>query len=104
MAPEPDWLIVALILRGLKEFGDPTRKSLIMDLAPELCKAGMFGRYYLIRDIFVSPAAVGGALLWQISPEANFLTACVFGVIGTLGFAIYGCDIPAAAPAEEGDR
>ncbi|MFZ3047886.1 MAG: hypothetical protein WA151_18375 [Desulfatirhabdiaceae bacterium] len=75
-----------------------------MDMAPDHCKAGMFGLYYLIRDIFVSPAAVGDALLWQISPETNFLTACVFGVIGRLGFAIYGRDIPAAASAEEGDR
>ncbi len=30
-----EWLIVAFILRGLKEFGEPTRKSLIMDLSPE---------------------------------------------------------------------
>ena len=40
------------------------RKSLIMDLAPDNCKAGMFGLYYLIRDIFVSLAALGGAFLW----------------------------------------
>jgi MFS family permease len=88
-----EWLVLAFILRGLKEFGEPTRKSLIMDLAPENCKAGMFGLYYLIRDVFVSLAALGGALLWQISPETNFVTAFVFGVLGTLGFAIYGSDI-----------
>jgi len=88
-----EWLIVAFILRGLKEFGEPTRKSLIMDLAPDTCKAGMFGLYYLIRDIFVSFAALGGAFLWQISPETNLVTALVFGVIGTLGFAVFGCDI-----------
>ena len=47
----------------------------------------MFGLYYLIRDVFVSMAALGGAFLWQISPEANFVTAFVFGVIGTIGFS-----------------
>jgi MFS family permease len=88
-----EWLVLAFILRGLKEFGEPTRKSLIMDLAPDNCKAGMFGLYYLIRDVIVSVAAFGGALLWQISPETNFVAAFVFGVIGTLGFAIYGKDI-----------
>ena len=88
-----EWLVLAFILRGLKEFGEPTRKSLIMDLAPDNCKAGMFGLYYLIRDVFVSAAALGGALLWQISPETNFMTAFLFGVAGTLGFAIYGKDI-----------
>ena len=30
-----DLLVLAFILRGLKEFGEPTRKALIMDLAPE---------------------------------------------------------------------
>ena len=88
-----EWLMMAFILRGLKEFGEPTRKSLIMDLAPDSCKAGMFGLYYLIRDIFVSFAALGGAFLWQISPEANLITAFVFGIIGTLGFAVFGRDV-----------
>jgi len=88
-----EWLIVAFILRGLKEFGEPTRKSLIMDLAPDSCKAGMFGLYYLIRDVFVSLAALGGAFLWQISPGANLVTAFVFGVFGTAGFAIFGSDL-----------
>ncbi|MFH1152204.1 MAG: MFS transporter [Pseudomonadota bacterium] len=87
-------LILAFILRGLKEFGEPTRKALIMDLAPDSCKAGMFGLYYLIRDIAVSFAALGGAVLWQISPNANLLTAFVFGIIGTAGFAVFGQDMP----------
>ncbi len=89
-----EWLVLAFILRGLKEFGEPTRKSLIMDLSPKSCQAGMFGLYYLIRDVFVSVAALGGAFLWQISPETNFITAFVFGIIGTLGFAVWGRDIP----------
>ena len=40
-----EMLIVAFILRGLKEFGEPTRKSLIMDLSPDSCRAGIFGLY-----------------------------------------------------------
>ena len=89
-----EWLVLAFILRGLKEFGEPTRKALIMDLSPDHCKAGMFGLYYLIRDFFVSLAAFGGAFLWQISPQTNLITAFVFGIIGTVGFAIFGRDIP----------
>ncbi|MBI5585502.1 MAG: MFS transporter [Deltaproteobacteria bacterium] len=89
-----EWLVLAFILRGLKEFGEPTRKSLIMDLSPKSCQAGMFGLYYLIRDVFVSVAALGGAFLWQISPEVNFITAFVFGIIGTVGFAVWGRDLP----------
>jgi len=96
-----EWLVAAFVLRGLKEFGEPTRKALIVDLAPDSCKAGMFGLYYLIRDVFVSVAALGGAFLWQISPEANFVTAFVFGVLGTVGFAVFGRDIPVPAKERE---
>ena len=88
------WLIAAFVLRGLKEFGEPTRKALIMDLAPDHYKAGMFGLYYLIRDTVVSLAALGGAFLWQISPQTNLTAAFVCGVIGTIGFAVFGRDMP----------
>jgi hypothetical protein len=55
----------------------------------------MFGLYYLIRDVFVSVAALGGAFLWQLSPQTNLITAFVFGIIGSIGFAVFGRDIPA---------
>lgn len=86
-------LVPVFILRGLKEFGEPTRKALIMDLAPEERKAAVFGLYYMLRDIVVAIAAFGGAFLWMISPTVNFLTAFVFGVIGTVGYAIWGRDV-----------
>lgn len=96
-----EWLIGAFILRGLKEFGEPARKALIMDLSPDSCKAGMFGLYYLVRDVIVSFAALGGAVLWQISPQANLITAFVCGGIGTVGFAVFGRDFQAAASNEK---
>ncbi len=87
------WLIPAFVLRGLKEFGEPTRKSLILDLAPESCKAGMYGLYYFMRDVCVSVAAFSGAFLWQISPATNLIVAFAFGVVGTIAFARYGTDV-----------
>ncbi|MEW6666350.1 MAG: MFS transporter [Thermodesulfobacteriota bacterium] len=92
-----EWLVLAFILRGLKEFGEPTRKSLIMDLSPDNCRAAMFGLYYLIRDVVVSVAALGGAFLWQISPQTNLVTAFLFGIIATVWFAIFGKDSPEPA-------
>ena len=91
-------LAAAFVIRGLKEFGEPTRKSLILDLAPENRKAAMFGLYYLLRDLVVSIAALGGAFLWAIGPEVNFLTAFAFGVMGTVWFAWRGSDLPARNP------
>jgi MFS family permease len=85
------WMLVAaFVLRGLKEFGEPTRKALIIDLAPEDRKAAMFGTYYLLRDVTVSLGAALGAWLWTISPAANFMTAFAFGVAGTLWFVVKG--------------
>ena len=91
-------LAAAFVIRGLKEFGEPTRKSLILDLAPENRKAAMFGLYYLLRDLVVSIAALGGAFLWAIGPEVNFLTAFAFGMMGTAWFAWRGKDLPARNP------
>jgi len=95
------WLLVpTFVLRGLKEFGEPTRKALIMDLAPEDAKARMFGLYYLLRDLVVSIAAFSGGFLWEyVSPEANLLAAFLFGAAGTLWFAARGRDLAAAPGA-----
>ena len=86
-------LVGAFVLRGLKEFGEPTRKALIMDLAPENRKAGMFGLYYLLRDMVVSVAAFGGAYLWIIGPEVNLWVAFGFGLLGTCWFTWKGRDL-----------
>lgn len=86
-------LVFAFIIRGLKEFGEPTRKALIMDLTPENLKAATFGTYYLIRDIIVSIAAMSSAYLWNISPATNFMAAFFYGLIGLIVFAIWGRDL-----------
>ncbi len=83
-------LVIAFIIRGLKEFGEPTRKSLIMDFSPEGQKAGTFGAYYLVRDSIVSVVAFLGAFLWLISPSTDFLVAFAFGLLGTAIFWIFG--------------
>ena len=84
-------LTIAFVIRGLKEFGEPTRKALIVKLAPEGNKASTFGTYYLLRDIVVSVAVVLlSAFLWSISPTVNFIIAAIFGLIGTFIFMIFG--------------
>ncbi len=90
-------LVAAFILRGFKEFGEPTRKTLIMELAPRERKAAVFGLYYMLRDIVVSFAAFGGAFLWMISPAVNFFAAFGFGLLGTIGYALWGRDVAPGA-------
>jgi MFS family permease len=99
------WPLVAVfILRGLKEFGEPTRKALIMDLAPENTKAASFGAYYLARDSVVSVAAFSGAWFWNVSPQVNLIAAFAFGVMGTLWFMWKGSDMEASAADLTGEE
>jgi MFS family permease len=81
------WLLVpAFIVRGLKEFGEPARKALIIgEAAPEI-RSRTYGAYYLIRDCIVTGASFLGAWLWSISPQANFIGAATCGLIGTVCF------------------
>ncbi len=83
-------LVTAFIVRGLKEFGEPTRKAIILDLSPKEAKARGFGLYYFVRDFVVSFAAFFGGWLWKQNPVINLFTATAFGVVGTLLFIFYG--------------
>jgi MFS family permease len=84
------WLTFAFAVRGLKEFGEPARKALIVgEAAPEL-RSRIYGAYYLIRDCVVTVGSLLGAWLWSISPQANFIGAAVCGALGTAWFAARG--------------
>jgi MFS family permease len=80
------WLAVAFVIRGLKEFGEPARKALIIGQASPELRARTYGAYYLIRDCIVTTGSFLGAWLWSISPQANFIGAAVCGVLGTIWF------------------
>jgi MFS family permease len=95
------WLAVAFVVRGLKEFGEPARKALIIaQAAPEL-RARTYGAYYLIRDCVVTPGSFLGAWLWSISPQANFLGAACLGAAGTLWFWKFICRASVSRPSIE---
>ena len=81
-------LVVAFVIGGLKEFGEPARKSLIVDLAPDRLRGRAVGVYYGIRNLLVVPAGLIGGLLWQRSPALPLEAAAVVGAIGTIAFAI----------------
>ena len=80
------WLAVAFTVRGLKEFGEPARKALIIAQAVPEFRARTYGAYYLIRDCTVTTGSFLGAWLWSISPQANFIGAAVCGGLGTFWF------------------
>jgi len=77
-------LIFAFVIRGFKEFGDTSRKALIIGYCAPERRGQMIGAYYLVRDLIVSAGAIIGAYLWEMGPGMNFLGAIVFGVAGTV--------------------
>jgi MFS family permease len=77
-------LVVAFGIRGLKEFGDTSRKALIIGYSEPERRGQMIGAYYLVRDLIVSAGAILGAYLWKLGPALNFLGAAAFGIAGTI--------------------
>ena len=81
-------LVVAFAIRGLKEFGDTSRKALIIGYCAAERRGQMIGAYYLVRDLLVSAGAILGAWLWKIGPGANFIGAAILGLCGTLIYLV----------------
>jgi len=77
-------LVLAFTIRGLKEFGDTSRKALIIGYSDPERRGQMIGAYYLVRDLVVSTGAILGAYLWKLGPALNFLGAAALGVAGTI--------------------
>ncbi|HEX6387211.1 MAG TPA: MFS transporter [Anaerolineae bacterium] len=80
------FLILAFIVAGLREIGEPARKGMIVDLAGERQRGEVVGVYYLIRGLSVAAAPLFGGWLWTISPTLTFTVAAVFGLLSTLWY------------------
>lgn len=81
-------LIVAFVVGGLREIGEPSRKALIVDFAPPALRARTVGLYYLVRSLAIAPAAFVGGLLWEVRPSLPFFISLAVGLIGTAVFAL----------------
>ena len=81
-------LVLAFAVRGLKEFGEPARKSLILSYAPPDHRGQAVGTYYLVRDTVVSLGSFAGAALWNLGPAINFRTAAALGAAGTVVYVL----------------
>jgi len=79
-------LVIAFIIGGLREIGEPARKAMIVDFAKPQLRARSVGLYYLLRSLAITPAAAIGGLLWKFSPQTPFVVAGIFGVAGTFIF------------------
>jgi MFS family permease len=92
------WAIVAFAIAGMREIGEPARKSLIVDLVKETARGRAVGMYYLIRGLAVFPASLVGGVLWQLGPPWPFYAAFLVGVAGFLSFAFWRPVTDSGAP------
>lgn len=80
------FLVVAAIIAGLREVGEPARKSLIVDLVAQDRRGEGVGTYYLARGLAVAPAPLLGGALWLISPQLPFTVAAGVGLAGLVWY------------------
>ena len=81
-------LVIAFVIGGLREIGEPSRKAMIVDFAEPSLRARTVGLYYLVRSLTITPAAAVGGLLWKIAPQTPFVLAFLIGIAGTIIFAL----------------
>jgi MFS family permease len=82
------FLILAFVIGGLREIGEPSRKAMIVDFARDDLRARSVGLYYLVRSLSITPSAAIGGLLWKITPQLPFIVAAFIGLIGTVVFTL----------------
>jgi len=86
--PSAAWLIPVFILGGLREFGEPARKALIMDLASPASMGRQMGVYYMLRGISMSMAPIVGGVLWGWCNESPFVVGGAISAAGFLWFVL----------------
>ncbi len=84
------WIVVAFIVGGLREIGEPARKALIVDLAKASARGRGVGLYYLIRGAAVLPASIVGGWLWSKDPTWPFYAAFGIGLVGMVLYMFIG--------------
>lgn len=90
LAPDGYGLIVAFVVWGLREIGEPARKALIVSLLPASIRAQGVGLYWGIRSVAICWASLVGALVWfWLGPPALLYLAFAFGCVGAAVFYLY---------------
>jgi MFS family permease len=88
LATDAAGLTLAFIFAGLRELGEPARKAMIVDAAPDDARAQTVGAYYLARSVLILPAGILGGLLWARQVHAPFWLAAAIGAVGVVYFTV----------------
>jgi len=81
-------LSLVFVLNGLREIGEPARKSLIVAGFPAEIRARGVGLYWGLRSLAFCPAPLLSYFLWSsLGPEATFLIGGILGMLGAAWFS-----------------
>ena len=100
LAVVPDgWgLVLAFVVWGLREIGEPARKALITSLFPPAVRAEGVGLYWGLRSLAICWASLVGAFVWYaFGPESLLYLAFAVGCLGAAVFYLLVRE-PAAQP------
>ena len=82
-------LILAFVVYGLREIGEPARKALITNLMPESHRAQAVGAYWAARSFFFFPAPLVGAWVWtSLGPRPLLLLSSAVCAVGAAMFLL----------------
>lgn len=99
LVPDGPWMVLAFVVYGLREVGEPARKALITSSMPEPVRARGVGLYWGLRCFVICWSSIVGAVVWhRLGPEMLFYLAFVLGCVGAGIFYLF-CRTPAAAEA-----
>jgi len=80
LAPDGYGIVLAFVVWGLRELGEPARKALIVSLLPVPIRAQGVGPYWGIRGAAICWAPLMGALVWWwLGPDSLLYLAFGFG-------------------------
>ncbi|OAI48008.1 hypothetical protein AYO44_08100 [Planctomycetaceae bacterium SCGC AG-212-F19] len=85
-----DWLLLAFVVYGLREIGEPARKAFITSLLPDEVRARGVGLYWGTRTFAICWASLVGAVVWYLwGPETLLYVAFGLGCVGTAVFYLF---------------
>jgi MFS family permease len=91
-------LILAFVVAGMREIGEPARKAMITELAPPALRTQAIGVYWAARSVGIMLAPLAGGLIWScFNPEAMLWCAAALGAAGAgLFYARFAGATPSA--------
>jgi MFS family permease len=90
LAPGQGGLLLAFVVYGLREIGEPARKATITALVPEPVRAQGVGLYWGVRSFTLCSASLVGAVVWYaFGPECLLYLAFALGCAGAAIFYLF---------------